>query len=128
MISACYRCRRLSTAPQPHMVALPCRSVCNDEHHVNLPVHRNLSQRGFKQLLCRYDSDDTPMSFYLNVHETLENRRKEADDEGKGHGPRTIVSFPCCAMHISYAGSAAVLAGLGCLQLAVLAGVSFTAT
>eukprot|EP00891_Asterochloris_glomerata_P007429 jgi/Astpho2/7429/e_gw1.00114.56.1_t len=41
-----------------------------------------------------YDSDDTPMSFYLNVHDTLENRRKEANDEGKGHGPRTIVVGP----------------------------------
>ena len=66
------------------------------------------------RMLCRYDSDDTPMSFYLNVHETLENRRKEADDEGKGHGPRTVVSLPhALPMHISCAGSAAVRTGSG---------------
>lgn len=43
--------------------------------------------------MCRYESDDTPMLSYLNVHETLEQRRRAAKEAGTSgrSGPRTIV-------------------------------------
>lgn len=46
------------------------------------------------QCVCRYESDDTPMVCYLNVHETLEQRRRAAKEAGTSgrSGPRTIVS------------------------------------
>lgn len=43
-----------------------------------------------------YVSDDTPMSQYLNVHETLEARRHQAkaNNSSSSSGPRTIVVGP----------------------------------
>lgn len=94
-----------------------------------LNVQNNMSKLFLIQLLCRYDSDDTPMSFYLNVHDTLENRRKEANDEGKGHGPRTIVRSPVLRQCTpAMQGQLRCWRILGRFQLAVLAGLSLTAT
>lgn len=45
-------------------------------------------------LFCRYESDETPMVSYLNVHDGLEQRRRAAKEASTSHmsGPRTIVS------------------------------------
>lgn len=41
----------------------------------------------------RYASDETPMSHYLNIHDTLDAKRQEAL-RSKGEGPRTFVVGP----------------------------------
>lgn len=45
-------------------------------------------------MFCRYESDETPMVSYLNVHDGLEQRRRTAKEAStsKISGPRTIVS------------------------------------
>ena len=40
-----------------------------------------------------YQSEDTPMSQYLNIHDTLEARRTKAK-AGQGEGPRTMIVGP----------------------------------
>lgn len=41
-------------------------------------------------ILCRYDSDDTPMREYANVHDFLQKKRAAALSAGSD-GPRTMV-------------------------------------
>lgn len=40
-----------------------------------------------------YESDDTPMQSYLNIHETLEGKRRAAAD-AKTQGPRVLIAGP----------------------------------
>lgn len=42
--------------------------------------------------LYRYESDETPMTEYLNIHHTLNNCRTAARNGDSSSGPRTLVS------------------------------------
>ena len=56
----------------------------------------------------RYESDETPMSSYLNVHDTLEAQRTKAR-ASCGEGPRTLVSRPHAALRPDSPDSQAAL-------------------
>ena len=45
---------------------------------------------GLKNSFCRYDSDDTPMREYANVHDVLQKKRAAALSAGS-EGPRIMV-------------------------------------
>ena len=44
------------------------------------------------QVECRYESDETPMTEYLNVHHTLNNCRAARRDGASSTEPRTLVT------------------------------------
>ena len=44
------------------------------------------------RLACRYESDETPMTEYLNIHHTLNNCRTAALNGDPSAGPRALVS------------------------------------
>ncbi len=56
-------------------------------HHIQVqPIGSSMTMVG----VCRYDSEDTPMREYANVHDFLQKRRSAALTAGS-EGPRTMV-------------------------------------
>ncbi len=81
----------------PRLVAGFAATPMSHAHHTLATPLRHPPLPTLQPFLCRYTSDETPMSQYLNIHDGLDARRQDARKDRK-EGPRTFVVGPTGAV------------------------------